>query len=151
MRLLVIGAAFGGLLLCGASTGAQGTSSPSKFSGIKLVDFNARTPERTVTVTLGSDSLMIADPAAPTDVKTLPYSGLSVMHTVSSAPPKSAGDPSAAAKQPMAPPMYMGKDPRNWLTLKSGSDELTLRVSSKVYGQLKAALGEHNVTVEEAK
>jgi hypothetical protein len=95
--------------------------------------------------------LTITDPAAKTDVKTLPYSGLSVTHTVSSAPPKSAGDPSAAATQSMAPPMYMGKDPHNWLTLKSGPDELTLRVSARVYDKLKAALGEHNVMVEDAK
>jgi hypothetical protein len=51
----------------------------------------------------------------------------------------------------MAPPMYMGKTPHNWLTLKSGSDTFVLRVSDRVYAQLKDSLASHNVQVEEGK
>ena len=47
--------------------------------------------------------------------------------------------------------MYMGKTPRNWLTLKSGSDTIVLRVSEQVYDKLKASLASHNVQIEEGK
>jgi hypothetical protein len=130
---------------------AETKMAPKTFSGLKLVDLNARKPEQTVTLTLGADALTITDPASKTQVVSLPYSGLSATHSFSQAPPGSAGDPSAAATQPMAPPMYLGKDPRNWLTLKSGSDTHVLRVSEKVYARLKDSLASHNVQVEEAK
>ena len=51
----------------------------------------------------------------------------------------------------MAPPMYMGKTPHNWLTLKSGTDTIVLRVSERVYAQLKDALASHSVQVQEEK
>ena len=48
-------------------------------------------------------------------------------------------------------PMYMGKDPRNWLTVTSATDLAVLRVSAKVLNEFKKALGEHNVTIVEGK
>jgi hypothetical protein len=51
----------------------------------------------------------------------------------------------------MAPPMYMGKTPHNWLTLKSGSDTIVLRVSERVYAQLKDSLATRNVQVQDDK
>src|SRR5688500_16024157 len=99
---------------------AQKKKAPTTFSGVKLVDLHARKPEQTVTVRLNEDAMKIVDPASKTDVATLPYTGIAVTHRVSSAPPAVAGEPAAAATQPMASPMYMGKTPHNWLTLKSG-------------------------------
>ena len=130
---------------------AEKKMAPKTFSGIKLVDLHARKLETTVTLSLGEDALTITDPATKSQVASLPYSGLSVTHTNSPAPPAIAGEPAAAATQPMAPPMYMGKDPRNWLTLKSGEHTHVLRVSEKVYAKLKESLQAHNVQVEESK
>ena len=48
-------------------------------------------------------------------------------------------------------PMYLGRDPRNWLTLKSGDALAVLRVSPHVFDKFKAALGEHNVKITEGK
>jgi hypothetical protein len=135
----------------GAQAPAAEKVAPKTFSGVKLVDLHARKPEQTVTLSLGADALTITDPASKTQVVSLPYSGLSATHSVSPAPPAAAGEPATAATQPMAPPMYLGKDPRNWLTLKSGDDTRVLRVSEKVYASLKDALAAHNVQVEEAK
>jgi len=130
---------------------AEKKMAPKTFSGIKLVDFKGRKPETTVTLSLGADAMTITDPAAKSEVASLPYSGLSVTHTVSPAPPAAAGDPATAATQPMAPPMYLSKDPRNWLTVKSGDKTHVLRVSEKVYAKLKESLQTHNVQVEEGK
>jgi hypothetical protein len=130
---------------------AEKKMAPKTFSGIKLVDLKARKPETTVTLSLGEDALTITDPASKSQVASLPYNGLSITHTVSPAPPAVAGEPATAATQPVAPPMYMGKDPRNWLTLKSGDHTHVLRVSEKVYGKLKESLQAHNVQVEEGK
>jgi hypothetical protein len=124
---------------------------PNSFSGLKLVDLKARKAETTVSMKLGEDAMTIVDPAAKTEVARLSYSGTTASHRVSSAPPPVAGEPATAATQPMSAPMYMGKTPHNWLTLKSGSDTIVLRVSEKVYAQLKDALASHNVQVEEEK
>jgi len=45
----------------------------------------------------------------------------------------------------------MGKNERNWLTLQSGGDQAVLRVSSKIYDQLKVALESHGVKIEDTK
>jgi hypothetical protein len=146
--------------LCGTPAAAQAAAaqpapaekkSPSSFSGIKLVDLHARKAEQTVSLRLGDDAMMIVDPTSKKEVATLPYSGIAATHSVSQAPPVVAGEPAASATQPMAPPMYMGRNPRNWLTLKSGSDTIVLRVSERVYAQLKESLASHNVQVQEAK
>ena len=134
-----------------AAQAAAETKSPSSFSGIKLVDLHARKAEQTVSLRLGADAMTIVDPTSKKEVATLPYSGVAATHSVSQAPPAVAGEPAAAATQPMASPMYMGKNPRNWLTLKSGSDTFVLRVSERVYTQLKESLASHNVQVQEAK
>jgi hypothetical protein len=155
MRAVALGIVMTLIVAPGAATAAQAPAAqkkaPTTFSGVKLVDLQARKPEQTVTVRLNEDGLKIVDPASKTDVATLPYSGTSVTHRVSSAPPSVAGEPAAAAKQPMAPPMYMGKTPHNWLTLKSGTDTIVLRVSERVYAQLKDALASHSVQVQEEK
>jgi hypothetical protein len=155
MRAVALGIVITLIVAPGAAAAAQAPAAqkkaPTTFSGVKLVDLQARKPEQTVTVRLNEDGLTIIDPASKTDVATLPYSGTSVTHRVSSAPPSVAGEPAAAAKQPMAPPMYMGKTPHNWLTLKSGTDTIVLRVSERVYAQLKDALAAHSVQVQEEK
>ena len=155
MRAVALGIVITFIVAPGAAAAAQAPAAqkkaPTTFSGVKLVDLQARKPEQTVTVRLNEDGLKIVDPASKTDVATLPYSGTSVTHRVSSAPPSVAGEPAAAAKQPMAPPMYMGKTPHNWLTLKSGTDTIVLRVSERVYTQLKDALASHSVQVQEEK
>jgi hypothetical protein len=151
MRLFIVGIALGAILAGGAVAAAQDTGTKGKmFSGIKLADMQARTPEQTVNVALEKDMLRIIDPAAKKDVKTFPYSGLKVSHKLSNMPPEAAGSPESAQTQRGQMPTYMGKGERNWLTLKSGSDEATLRVSSKVYDELKMSLQEHGVTIEEA-
>jgi len=124
---------------------------PNSFSGIKLVDLHARKAEQTVSVRLQDDAMKIIDPTLKKEVASLPYSGLTASHTLASAPPAVAGEPAAASIQPMAPPMYMGKTPRNWLALKSGNDTIVLRVSEHVYAQLKESLAGHNVQVQEGK
>jgi hypothetical protein len=157
MRAVVFGiatalvVALAGTATAAAQAPAAEKKAPSSFSGIKLVDLQARKPEQTVSVKLTADAMTIIDPAAKKEVANLPYSGIQATHSVSSAPPAAAGDPSAAATQPMAPPMYMGKTPHNWLTLKSGSDTFVLRVSDRVYAQLKDSLASHNVQVQEGK
>jgi hypothetical protein len=148
LAILTIGGFIFGTVTAGAEEPAQ---APTTFSGIKLVDMKARTPEQTVMLVFGRDSLRIMDPASNTAVRTFQYAGLRATHTVSSAPPASAGEPSAAATQPMSTPMYMGKTPRNWVTLESGDDIVTLRVSVKVYDQLKAALDVRRVPTDEAR
>jgi hypothetical protein len=155
MRAVALGIVMTLIVAPGAAAAAQAPAAqkkaPTTFSGVKLVDFQARKPEQTVTLRLNEDELKIVDPASKTEVATLPYSGTSATHRVSSAPPPVAGEPAAAAKQPMAPPMYMGKTPHNWLTLKSGTDTIVLRVSERVYAQLKDALASHSVQVQEEK
>jgi hypothetical protein len=155
MRAVALGIVMTLIVAPGAAAAAQAPAEqkkpPTTFSGVKLVDLQARKPEQTVTVRLNEDGLKIVDPASKTDVATLPYSGTSATHRVSSAPPPVAGEPAAAAKQPMAPPMYMGKTPHNWLTLRSGTDTIVLRVSERVYAQLKDALASHSVQVQEEK
>jgi hypothetical protein len=152
MRLTLLAIAIGGLWLGAAVANAQTQmTAPKTFSGVKLVDFKARTPEQTVTLHFESDKLRIVDPAAKSELKTFAYSDLKVAHTISSAPPASAGDPSAAATQQGSMPMYMGKTPRNWLTLSAGDEQVTLRVSAKVYEQVKAALEAHRVEISESK
>ena len=157
MRAVALGITTTMMIVAFASTPAAAQApaptkkAPTTFSGVKLVDLKARKPEQTVTVRLNEDAMKIVDPASKTEVATVPYTGVAATHRVSSAPPAVAGEPAAAAKQPMAPPMYMGKTPHNWLTLKSGTDTIVLRVSERVYAQLKDALASKNVQVQEEK
>lgn len=144
MRRVLLGLTLGVLMAVGPAAGESTT-----FSGVKLVDMKARTPERTVTLSFGVESLRLVDPAKDAVLETFAYRDLMVTHTVSSAPPPSAGDPGAAATQRASLPMYMGKTPRNWLTLQSAGGQATLRVSAKVYEQVKAALERHRVMVHE--
>ncbi len=145
MALVVAGA-----LTAAAAPARAADEAQVRFSGIKLVDMKARTPEQTVNVLVAHDNLSVIDAAANTAIRTFDYSGLAVTHTFASTPPAEAGNPNTATTQPMAMPMYFGRDPRNWLTLTSGSQTVVLRVSPHVYEKFKSALGEHNVTVSEA-
>jgi hypothetical protein len=151
MRLILAGAALGAMLVGTATLGAQAAATSVKFSGIKLVDMKARTPEQTVNVVMDSGGVKIVDPIGNKPIKSFEYAGLDVTHTVNSAPPAEAGSPSAASTGAMSMPMYMGRDPRNWLTLKSGTDLAVLRVSPHVFTKFKATLGEHNVKITEGK
>jgi hypothetical protein len=136
------------IALCTSGLAAQ-AGKAEKFSGIKLVDPQARQPEATVSLVMAADAMMIHDENGK-ELKTIPYSGITaVMHTLSQAPPISAGAAAAAPTQPNAPPMYLGKDPRHYLTVKTEGGDTILRVSAKVYDRLKASLANHNVKMEE--
>jgi hypothetical protein len=148
MRLMLTGALAGAMTLVAMTAGAQGSV---KFSGIKLVDMHAQTPEQTVNVLVDSNGLSIVDAAGGKSLKTFNYAGLDVVHTVSITPPAIAGNPSAAPVGTASAPMYLGREPRNWLTLKSGDSTAVLRVSPHVFDKFKAALGEHNVKITEGK
>lgn len=151
MRMLSVTLAVG-VVLAGAGLVAADDAKPANtFSGIKLVDMKARTPEQTVTVTVGSEHVRVIDPNSKKDLKVFPLSGLNVTHTESNTPPGAAGSPESAQVQRGEAPTYMGKAERNWLTLKSGDEQAVLRVSSKVYTQFKSALEAHNVKIEDAK
>ena len=151
MRMILAGAAVVAMTCGTATVGVQATTASVKFSGIKLVDMKARVPEQTVNVLVEPGGLSIVDPLGHKPIKTFAYAGLGVTHTVASAPPASAGSPGAAPTGAMTMPMYMARDPRNWLTLKSATDLATLRVSARVFDKLKQALGEHDVTIVEGK
>ena len=148
MRFITAGAIAGAMILGAVTVGAQASM---KFSGMKLVDMHSRTPEQTVNVLVDPSGLSIVDPVHSSPIKAFKYDGLEVSHTLNSAPPASAGSPSAAPTGSAAMPMYFGKDPRNWLTLKSGDATAVLRVSPHVFDKFKAALGEHNVKITESK
>jgi hypothetical protein len=138
MRMLMVGVTLGVLLAGAAFAAAQDAKPvPGTFSGVKLVDTQARTPEQSVTVTVGKEHVRVIDPAAAKDLKVLAYSGLSATHNFGKMPPGAVAAPATTE--------------RNWLTLKSGADEVTLRVSDHVYTQLKTALESHGVKIEEAK
>jgi hypothetical protein len=150
MRLAPTMVAAVALVVSANPVGAQAPrQGPAMFSGIKLVDLQARKAERTVTVSLDADAMKIVDPSARQEVAAIPYAGMAVTHSHSSAPPTAAGDPSAAATQRGAAPTYMGKTPRHWLTVTSGGQTTVLRVSEKVYSELKAALAANRVEVRE--
>lgn len=152
MRVLMAGLTVGVLLAGAANIRAQdGTPGANTFSGIKLVDMKARTPEQAVTVSVGKEHVRVIDPVAKKDIKTFAYAGLTVTHTLSNTPPASAGAPESAQTQRGEAPTYMGKAERNWLTLKAEGEVATLRVSEHVYAQLKSALESHQVKIEDAK
>lgn len=150
MRLILAGAIVGAMTLGATTLGAQGAASV-KFSGIKLVDMKAHTPEQTVNVVIGAGGISIVNAAGGKEIKKFDFAGLDVLHTISITPPASAGSPGAAPVGSSSMPMYFGKDPRNWLELKSSTDLAVLRVSPHVFDKFKAALGEHNVKVTEVK
>jgi hypothetical protein len=150
--MLVVGATVSALLAGAAIVAAQDTKAAANtFSGIKLVDMKARTPEQTVTVTVGKEHVRVIDPVAKKDIKVFAYAGLNVTHTLSNTPPASAGAPESAQTQRGEAPTYMGKAERNWLTLKSDAEQVTLRVSEHVYAELKTALESHGLKIEDAK
>jgi hypothetical protein len=151
MRKGLVGFTCAAVVLTVSAVVAQ-TPRPSatSYSGIKLVNMKAQTPEQTVTLRFDAEELRILDPMGGAG-KSLRYTGLTATHTFASAPPAAAGDPSAAPTGAATFPMYMGKPQRNWLTLSSEGTHTVLRVSDKVYTQLKASLAEHRIPLEEGR
>jgi hypothetical protein len=70
--------------------------------------------------------------------------------TFSIAPPLPAGTISGASTGGGSMPSYMGREPRHWWTINTDSGPIILRVSPKVYDQLKAGVAEHNVKIQES-
>jgi hypothetical protein len=138
MRLILAGIIMGAMTLGSSTVGTQGASS-TKFAAVKLVDVKSATPEQTVNLLVEPEGISIVDPIGNKPIKKFAYEGLDVTHTFASAPP--AGDI----------PLYHGKDPRNWITLKSGTDMATVGVSQHVLNRLKKAFGEHKVTITDSK
>lgn len=149
MRKALVGFTCAAVVLGVSAMSAQAPRpAATTFSGVKRVDMRARTPEQTVTLNFDADALRIVDPMGGPSQNLL-YAGLTATHTFASAPPASAGDPSMTPTGAASFPMYMGKPQRNWLTFASGGTHTVLRVSDKVYGQLKASLAEHKIPLEE--
>ena len=93
MRFMTAGAIAGAMILGAVTVGAQASM---KFSGVKLVDMHAQTPETTVSVLVDPSGLSIVDPVHNSPIKSFKYENLEVTHTFASAPPATAGNPSAA-------------------------------------------------------
>jgi hypothetical protein len=149
MRKGLVGFTCAAVVVSVSAMGAQADRpAATTFSGIKLVDMHARTPEQTVTLKFDANALRIVDPLGGAG-RQFEYSGLTATHTFGSSPPASAGNPDAVPTQPGAFPMYMGKPQRNWLTFSSAGTHTTLRVSSKVYDELRLALAEHKIPLDE--
>lgn len=138
MRLILAGILVGTITL-GLSTVGTHAATTVKLTAVKLIDPKASSPEQTVNVMIEPTGMSIVDPIGNKPIKTFSYEGLEVTHTVASAPPGADI------------PFYTGKSPRNWISLKSASDQATLGVSEHVLTQLKTALGEHKVTITESK
>jgi hypothetical protein len=65
MRFITAGAIAGAMVLGAVTVGAQASV---KFSGMKLVDMHARTPEQTVNVMMDASGLSIVDPVHNTPI-----------------------------------------------------------------------------------
>ena len=142
--------------LCPASSWAQTKAqAPKQFGGLKLVDpQNPRGLETDISVRVDADRLILVDPVAKKEVKSIPYSSITTIDdTFSITPPLPAGVISKNSTGAGAMPSYMGREARHWWTINSDGSTTILRVSSQVYKQLRAAVGEHNVKIqdEEAK
>jgi hypothetical protein len=152
MRLVMSGIVVASVMgLAAGSSLAQTSTQPKQFGGIKLVDpQNPRGLETDVSVRVDTDHLLIVDPHSKKEVRSLPYSSITgIDDTYSITPPLSAGAISGASTGSASMPSYLGKEPRHWWTINSDGAPVILRVSSKVYGQLKAAVSEHNVKIQE--
>ena len=140
------------LSMCAGPTAAQTkTQQPQQFGGLKLVDpQNPRGVETDISLRVDSDRLVLVDPVQKKEVKSLTYGSISgIADTYSITPPLPAGTISGASTGSGSMPSYMGKEPRHWWTINSGDSKTIIRVSQKVYKQLRAAVAEHNVKIED--
>jgi hypothetical protein len=153
MRFLKYLLAVASVLALGAgSSWAQANPQPKQFGGLKLVDpQNPRGLETDVSMRVDADRLVLVDPVLKKEVKSLPYSSItSIEDTYSITPPLPAGVINRNSTGAASMPSYLGKEPRHWWTINSDGSSTIIRVSSQVYKNLKTAVGEHNVKIEDA-
>jgi hypothetical protein len=154
MKTVMCGTVIAALIGLAAGSSLGQTAGQSKqFGGIKLVDpDNPRGLETDVSVRVGSDHLTLLDPKLKKEVKSVPYSSIkSIDETYSITPPLPAGKLSGVSTGAASMPSYLGKEPRHWWTINTDSAPIVLRISSKVHKELKAAVTEHNVKVQESE
>jgi hypothetical protein len=134
-----------------AVAAARAQPSAPQFSGIKLVDpQNQRGLETDILVRVDADRLTLVDPVSKKETRSFPYSSIKdIEHTYSITPPLPAGKISAASTGATSMPSYLGKEPRHWWTITGDGASATLRVSSKTYDRLKAAVAGHKITIRE--
>jgi hypothetical protein len=153
MRLVVSAVVIASVLgLAAGSAQAQGSAQPKQYGGLKLVDpQNPRGLETDISVRVDTDHLILIDPHLKKEVKSLPYSSIKgIDDTFSITPPIPAGSISGASTGAASMPSYMGREPRHWWTINTDSGTVILRVSPKVYDELKAGVAEHNVKIQES-
>jgi hypothetical protein len=154
MTLVLSGIVIASLVVLPAASATAQTKAPVKqFGGIKQVDpQNPRGLETDVGVRVEADRLILVDPRSKKEVKSLPFSSIKgIDHTYSITPPLPAGKISGASTGSASMPSYLGKEPRHWWTINSDGAPIILRISSKTYDQLKAAVAQHNVTIQDAE
>jgi hypothetical protein len=153
MRLVISATVLASVVtLYAAPSWAQATAAPKQFGGIKLVDpQNPRGLETDISVRVDAANLILIDPVAKKEVKSIPYSSITgIDDTYSITPPLPPETISRSTSTGAASmPSYLGREPRHWWTINAGGSPTILRVSSQVYKQLKAAVGEHNVTIQD--
>ena len=153
MRLVLSGIVIASVMgLAAGSVQAQGKAQPKQYGGLKLVDpQNPRGLETDLSVRVETDQLILIDPHLKKEVKSLPYSSIKTIDdTFSITPPLPAGTISSASTGSASLPSYMGREPRHWWTINTDSGTTIIRVSPKVYDQLKAGVAEHNVKIQES-
>ncbi len=152
MRLVMSGIIIASVMgLAAGSAQAQASAQPKQFGGLKLVDpQNPRGLETDISVRVDTDHLILVDPHSKKEVKSLPYTSIKgIDDTFSITPPLPAGTISGASTGGASMPSYMGREPRHWWTINTDGAPIILRVSPKVYDQLKAGVAEHNVKIQE--
>jgi hypothetical protein len=138
MRLVMSGIVIASVMLAAGSAGTQTSAQPKQFGGLKLVDpQNPRGLETDISVRVDTDHLILIDPQSKKEVKS------------AITPPLPAGAISGTSTGGGSMPSYMGKEPRHWWTINTDGKPIILRVSSKIYDQLKAAVTEHKVKIQE--
>ena len=153
MRLVLSGIVIASVMgLAAGSVQAQGNAQPKQYGGLKLVDpQNPRGLETDISVRVDTDHLILIDPHARKEVKSIPYSSIKgIDDTFSITPPLPAGAISGASTGGASMPSYMGREPRHWWTINTDNGTTIIRVSPKVYDQLKAGVAEHNVKIQES-
>lgn len=154
MRLVISATVLASIVtLYAGPSWAQTKAAPKQFGGIKLVDpQNPRGLETDISVRVDPANLILIDPVLRKEVKSIPYSTITgIDDTFSITPPLS---PEVISKSTStgagSMPSYLGKEPRHWWTINAGGGSPTiLRVSSKIYKDLKTAVAEHNVTIQD--
>jgi hypothetical protein len=137
--------------VCPGSAWAQAAKQPKQFSGLKLVDpQNPRGLETDISIRVDADRLVLVDPVLKKEVKNIPYASITgIDDTFSITPPLPAGTLNRQSTGAASAPAYLGREPRHWWTIKSDGSATIVRVSSKVYKELRTAVAEHNVTIQD--